>query len=59
LFALFLLIFSFGDLKRLLPGDFPIIRVLVTGEIILKSLENSVSKYPALEGRFPMVKIIK
>lgn len=31
------------------------IHVLFLGEIILQALENGVSKYPELEGRFPQV----
>jgi 2',3'-cyclic-nucleotide 2'-phosphodiesterase (5'-nucleotidase family) len=42
-------------LKRLLPGHYEIRRIQASGEQIWKSLENGVSKYPALEGRFPMV----
>lgn len=31
----------------------------ISGEIILRALENGVSKYPELEGRFPQVAGIK
>lgn len=47
--------FSYGGLKRLLPGEFFVNRVFATGYQIWQSLENGVSRYPALEGRFPMV----
>lgn len=47
--------FTFGMLKRLLPGEYTLVRVKATGEQIWKFLENGVSKFPALEGRFPIV----
>lgn len=34
----------------------PLVVVEATGEVILQVLENSVSKYPSLEGRFPQVR---
>ncbi len=42
-------------MKRLLPGESKIVRLKGKGYQILKILENGVSKFPALEGRFPMV----
>lgn len=33
----------------------PLVVVEASGETILKILENSVCKYPSLEGRFPQV----
>ena len=42
-------------LKRLLPGDYTLVRVRINGEKIWKTLENGVSKFPALEGRFPII----
>jgi hypothetical protein len=45
-------------LKRLLPGEYNVVRLLIKGDQIVKALENGVSKYPALEGRFPMVNIL-
>lgn len=41
------------------PFEDPVVVVRVTGEAILHALENSVCKYPALEGRFPQVSNIK
>lgn len=37
------------------PFEDPCVVVLAPGQAILDSLENSVSTYPALEGRFPQV----
>ncbi len=51
-----LLNISLGTLKRLLPGAYLyLVRLKAKGYQIWKSLENGVCKYPALEGRFPMV----
>jgi 5'-nucleotidase len=46
---------TYGILKRISPNEAFIIRVKATGEQILKSLENGVSKYPNFEGRFPCI----
>lgn len=37
------------------PFEDPVVVVKVTGKALLAALENSVGKYPALEGRFPQV----
>ena len=41
------------------PFEDPIVVVKVTGKALLGALENSVSKHPALEGRFPQVSNIE
>eukprot|EP01017_Pseudomicrothorax_dubius_P018266 TRINITY_DN2027_c0_g1_i1.p1 TRINITY_DN2027_c0_g1~~TRINITY_DN2027_c0_g1_i1.p1 ORF type:complete len:258 (-),score=53.68 TRINITY_DN2027_c0_g1_i1:99-872(-) len=46
---------TFGDIKHIIPWSCPLELAEVTGQKILDALENSVSKYPAFEGRFPMV----
>ncbi|XP_022237436.1 uncharacterized protein LOC106478186 isoform X1 [Limulus polyphemus] len=47
--------FTMRDLVTMLPMLDPLIVVNATGEQIWKALENSVSQYPKLEGRFPQV----
>ncbi|XP_065211905.1 trifunctional nucleotide phosphoesterase protein YfkN isoform X2 [Planococcus citri] len=51
--------FTLGDLMRILPKAEATVELNVTGEIIWKALENAVSKYPELEGRFPQVAGVK
>ena len=41
------------------PFEDPVVVLKVKGKAILDALENSVSKYPALEGRFPQVSNIE
>lgn len=41
--------------KSSFPFEDPCVVVGITGKDLLQALENSVSKYPALEGRFPQV----
>lgn len=41
--------------RQSFPFEDPIVVLEVTGQAILDALENSVSLYPALEGRFPQV----
>lgn len=48
---------TFGILKRLIPGEYNVVRIRAKGYQIWKSLENGVCKYPALEGRFPCVNL--
>jgi 5'-nucleotidase len=48
-------LFRYEILRRLLPGNYNVVRLKAKGAQILKALENGVSKFPALEGRFPMV----
>ena len=43
------------DLLNCFPFEDPCVVIKVTGKALLKALENSVSAYPALEGRFPQV----
>lgn len=43
------------DLVSLLPMQDTVVTLAVPGDIILKALENSVSKWPAREGRFAQV----
>ncbi len=50
---------TFGMLNRLLPGEYTLVRLKLTGSQLWKCLENGVSKFPALEGRFPLVSNIK
>ncbi|XKL59322.1 hypothetical protein PGB90_000338 [Kerria lacca] len=47
--------FTLGDLMRIVPYCEPTVELFVKGETILQMLENGVSKYPELEGRFPQV----
>lgn len=46
---------SAQDLMAILPMVDPLWKMEVTGEQILLALENGVSQYPNLEGRFPQV----
>lgn len=50
---------TFGMLNRLLPGEYTLVRINIKGKHMWKTLENGVSKYPAFEGRFPIVSNIK
>ena len=43
------------DLMEILPMVDPLWKLEVTGEQVLEALENGVSQYPRLEGRFPQV----
>ncbi|XP_075233832.1 mannosylglucosyl-3-phosphoglycerate phosphatase isoform X2 [Lycorma delicatula] len=47
--------FTLGDLVNLIPMRDPLVLLEVTGSEILVALENAVSQYPKLEGRFPQV----
>lgn len=47
--------FSMRDLTNIVPMRDPLIVISVTGKILHEALENSVSGYPKLEGRFPQV----
>ena len=47
--------FTMKDLVHIVPMRDPLVVLEVTGKIILEALENSVSSYPKLEGRFPQV----
>ncbi|KAF2864293.1 5'-nucleotidase [Piedraia hortae CBS 480.64] len=43
------------DIVFCFPFEDPCVVIEVTGQAVLDALENAVSKYPALEGRFPQV----
>jgi 5'-nucleotidase len=47
--------FTLGDLVKLFPFKTAPIKMRVTGALLLQALEVSVSKYPALDGRFCQV----
>ncbi|CAL4062120.1 unnamed protein product, partial [Meganyctiphanes norvegica] len=47
--------FKVRDLMTILPMLDPLIVLEITGQQFLKVLENGVSQYPKLEGRFPQV----
>ena len=47
--------FRMRDLMSILPMIDALVVVSVTGTQLVAALENGVSKYPALEGRFPQV----
>ncbi|EXJ79915.1 hypothetical protein A1O3_08200 [Capronia epimyces CBS 606.96] len=47
------------DIMNCFPFEDPTIVIRVTGAALLAALENSVSTYPALEGRFPQVSNIE
>lgn len=47
--------FKLRDLFQVLPQLSPLTVIQVTGHQIWKALENGVSQYPKLEGRFPQV----
>ena len=47
--------FTMRDLINVVPLRDPLIVLRVSGQQILQALENAVSKYPKLEGRFPQV----
>ncbi|KAK7753904.1 hypothetical protein SLS62_004001 [Diatrype stigma] len=43
------------DIMNCFPFEDPVVVLRVTGQAIWDALENGVSQYPALEGRFPQV----
>ncbi|CAG2055001.1 unnamed protein product, partial [Timema podura] len=47
--------FTLRDLVTVIPMMDPLVVLSVTGQDILNALENGVSQYPKLEGRFPQV----
>ncbi|XP_050300775.1 trifunctional nucleotide phosphoesterase protein YfkN isoform X2 [Anthonomus grandis grandis] len=47
--------FTMRDLTNIIPMRDPLVVLKVTGQQILEVLENAVSMYPKLEGRFPQV----
>ncbi|KAL3309485.1 hypothetical protein Ciccas_011968 [Cichlidogyrus casuarinus] len=51
--------FTLRQLNTLLPMFDPIMVIKVTGNQVIEALENGVSQYPKLEGRFPLVGGVK
>lgn len=47
--------FTMKDLVSIIPMQDPLIVIEVTGEVLYRALENGVSSFPKLEGRFPQV----
>lgn len=47
--------FTMRDLVNVVPMHDPLVVLEVSGQIIIDALENAVSAYPKLEGRFPQV----
>lgn len=47
--------YSYGDVHDIYPFYKELCLIQVTGKDVYLALENGVSKYPALEGRFPQV----
>lgn len=47
--------FKMRDLVNIVPMHDPLVVLEVNGQVILDALENAVSGYPKLEGRFPQV----
>ncbi|KAJ9620120.1 hypothetical protein H2203_007884 [Taxawa tesnikishii (nom. ined.)] len=47
------------DIMNCFPFEDPCVVIRLKGKALLGALENSVSKYPALEGRFPQVSNIE
>ncbi|XP_013407465.1 uncharacterized protein LOC106171590 [Lingula anatina] len=47
--------FTVRDLVSILPLNDPLVVLKVTGRQLIEALENGVSQYPKLEGRFPQV----
>ncbi|RWS06235.1 trifunctional nucleotide phosphoesterase protein YfkN-like protein [Dinothrombium tinctorium] len=48
-------VFKLRDLSSIMPAVDPMVVISATGEQIWKALENGVSQWPKLEGRFPQV----
>ena len=47
--------FTIGDLKKIIPYADTLVLLKCSGKKLHQALENSVSQYPKLEGRFPQV----
>lgn len=47
--------FTMKDLVNIIPMRDPLIVLEISGKTLLQALENSVSNFPKLEGRFPQV----
>jgi 5'-nucleotidase len=52
-------VLKLGDIIACFPFEDPCVVIRVSGQALLAALENSVSKYPALEGRFCQVSGLK
>ncbi|KAF1989683.1 5'-nucleotidase [Aulographum hederae CBS 113979] len=52
-------ILKMKDIMNCFPFEDPVVVLKLKGKAILEAIENSVSKYPALEGRFPQVSKIE
>ncbi len=52
-------ILTMGDIRLMFPYPDLVMQLELTGEQLIIALENGVSKYPALEGRFPAVILIR
>jgi hypothetical protein len=48
-----------GDLRAMIPFVDLVFKIEVTGDQLIRGLENGVSQYPAFEGRFPAVSGMK
>lgn len=48
--------FTMRDLVNIVPMHDPLVVLEVSGQAIIDALENAVSAYPKLEGRFPQGK---
>ncbi|KAJ4371471.1 hypothetical protein N0V83_004688 [Neocucurbitaria cava] len=48
-------VLKLGDIVNCFPFEDPVVVLKVTGKALQEALENGVSNYPALEGRFPQV----
>ena len=52
-------ILSLGDMFDIFPFATHILKLEITGKVLIELLENSVCKYPKLEGRFAQVSGVK
>ncbi|CDZ97729.1 5' nucleotidase [Phaffia rhodozyma] len=46
---------NLGDILEILPFEDPIVMIEMSGAALWDTLESSLSKYPAQEGRFPVI----
>jgi len=52
-------IFTMGDIRFILPYEDSIMKIRLTGKQLWLALENGVSTYPTLDGRFLAVSFYK
>jgi 5'-nucleotidase len=52
-------VLTLGDFRKIIPFIDLVVNVEVTGEQLYLALENSVSKFPTFDGRFPSVSGMK